>query len=120
MINIDNLSSYVHNITTYNVLGVYLTQNIEPFNVKVILISIATCRNKKIVFLKIMNFIVLLKFIPSIRKIFTNCYHDDSLDSNSMKDLLVKSSVVSYEQSILKTEGITSIDFLKTKTFPSF
>lgn len=80
MLFIDNLCSYIYNISVEKQSGVFFPQNSEPVCTSHLVETIAKIHGKKVVFTKLFNpFIKLLSKVNTINKVFGNLTYSPEL-----------------------------------------
>lgn len=109
MIYIDNLCEFIRFIIDNNSGGYFTPQNKELVSTSDLVREIAKQNKKKILFTKFFNIIIHIgnKISPTIRRAFANDYYDLSLSS----DYNFNYCLVSFKDSIKRTEGLSLIEF---------
>lgn len=99
MIYIDNLNEYVRHIIDNTDNGVHWPQNEEYVNTSLMVKKIAEINGKKVILVKIFNFILVKLKLRVIQKVFGSLTYDKTLSS-----FQIKYQVKYFEESIEFTE----------------
>lgn len=105
MIFIDNLSNYIKIIIDLQSEGVHFPQNVEYVNITSLVKLISNLHHKKLRTTKLLNFVKMFKFIGKLDKVFSDFYYSKDIYSDEQLEILKKSNVCSFEDSIIISEG---------------
>lgn len=110
MIYIDNLSEFIRIIFDNNQGGIYFPQNKDYVNTTDLVRLIAKAHGKEIKTTRVFNWAVAigLKLSGPLRKVFGSFVYDKGISSDSESNINTKKidyEVVSFEESIIRTEG---------------
>lgn len=102
MIYIDNLMECISKVIELNLSGYFHPQNEEYVNTSNLVREIAKVHHHKVVTTKLFNpFINLLKKINVVNKVFGDLYYE-----NDLSNINFDYNIISFEESILRTERI--------------
>lgn len=110
MLYIDNLSEFIRLIIDNNVSGIYFPQNKNYVNTIHLVRLIAESHSKEIKTSKVLNWFIscCLNISKTVRKVFGSFVYEKGMPGapdTEMNGMKIDYEVVSFEESILHTEG---------------
>jgi nucleoside-diphosphate-sugar epimerase len=101
---IDHFCEFIKLIIFSNKSGIFHPQNSFLMSTTSMVEEIKKITKKKIIISKIFNFVLLFKFLNKVSKVFDSLYYDNTLYSDLETDMIQRSSILTFSETIQMTE----------------